>query len=147
LSYPLFIITAMEVAHVREARRLLEKANANLQPKLLSVPEAQELLEEYARVEKLAAFGIASLAGVVDDPSELARATGTTLGRAKDTVATGKVLEHSGELTEALRHGEVSLDQAREIASAERSAPGAAEELLAVAREEAFCVLRTRQPR
>lgn len=142
MSYPLAMITSMEVARVTEAIELLEKANANLQPELLSVPEVRTLLEAYIRAQRLAAFGVAALAGRLDDVSELARATGTSVGKAKETVATAKVLGDSDELSDALRHGDISLDQATEIAAAERSAPGAARGLLAVARDQAFHVLK-----
>ena len=37
----------MEATHVDEAVELLEKANADLEPELLSVPEARERLEAY----------------------------------------------------------------------------------------------------
>jgi hypothetical protein len=79
-----------QLTPVTEAVELLEKANRNLQPDLLSVPQARSLLDAYARAQKLAAFGIAALAGRLDDASELARATGSSLGRARDTVATAK---------------------------------------------------------
>jgi hypothetical protein len=46
------------------------------------------------------------------------------------------------ELSGALAHGDISLDQASEIAKAEESCPGTAEELVAVAQEEAFHVLK-----
>ena len=132
----------MEVALVDEASKVLEKANANLEPELLSAPAARRLLEAYARAQRLAAFGIATLARKLDDAHELARATGTSVGKAKDTIATGKVVGDSDELGDALRHGDISLDQAAEIAAAELSAPGAARGLLPVARDEAFHVLR-----
>ena len=48
----------------------------------------------------------------------------------------------SQELSSALQQGDISLDQATEIASAEESAPGAARELVEVAQKEAFHVLR-----
>lgn len=136
------MITDMEVAPVDEAIELLEKANANLEPELMSGPAARRLLKAYARAQRLAAFGVAALARKVDDASELARMTGTSMGRAKDTVATGKVLGSAEELSDAFRHGDISLDQASEIAKAEESSPGATEELLDVAQEEAFHVLR-----
>jgi hypothetical protein len=132
----------MEVAPVDEAIEPLEKANANLEPELLSVPEAQERLKAYVRAQRLAAFGVAALARKLDDVSELARVTGTSLGRAKETVTTGRILRNSDDLSDALRHGEISLDQAAEIAKAEESSPGAAPELLAVAQGESFNVLK-----
>jgi 5-methylcytosine-specific restriction endonuclease McrA len=142
MSYPPVIITRVEFARVDEAIVLLEKANANLQPELLPLQEARSLMQAYARVQRLAGFGLAALAGMVGDVSEVAKATGTSIGRAKDAVATGEVMQLSPKLGDALRHGEISLDQATEIATAERSAPGSAGELLAVARDETFHVLR-----
>ena len=81
----------MEFSQVDEAVALLEKANANLEPELLPVPVARKLLDTYARAEKLAAFGVAALGRKLDDPSELARATGSSMGNAKQTIATGKI--------------------------------------------------------
>ncbi len=57
-------------------------------------------------------------------------------------MATGKVLGGSVELSAALQQGDISLEQATEIARAEASAPGAAKDLVAVATEESFHVLR-----
>ncbi len=121
---------------------MLEKANANLEPELLPPQEARELLQDYARAERLVAFGVAALAGRLDDASEVAVATGTPVGKAKETVATGQAVGASPELGYALRHGDVSLDQATEIAAAERSAPGSAKKLLELARDKPFLVLR-----
>ena len=142
MSPTLAIITGMEFSHVDEAVELLEKANAELEPELLAAPAARRLLEAYAQAQRLAAYGVAAIARKLDDASELARVTGTSLGRAKDTVATGKVLGDSDDLGAALRQGDISLDQAAEIAKAEESAPGAAAELVGVAREESFHVLK-----
>ena len=125
-----------------EAIELLEKANADLEPQLVSAPLARKLLCAYARAEKLAAFGVAALAPKLADAPELARVTGTSLGKAKAVVATGKVLKASDELNAALEHGEVSLDQAAEIAAAEDSAPGSARELVATARDKPFHALK-----
>ena len=99
MSYPLFIIiVAMDVSYVEQAVELLEKANAELTPQLLPRPAVDRLLAAYARAEKLAAYGVAALAARRDDVSELARITGTSIGRAKAVVATGRALPASGEL-------------------------------------------------
>jgi hypothetical protein len=66
----------MESTHVDEAVERLEKANAELEPDLLSVPEAREHLQVYARAQRLAAFGVAALARKIDEASNLARVTG-----------------------------------------------------------------------
>jgi hypothetical protein len=132
----------MEVAPVQEANELLEKANADLEPELLSSPAARELLEAYARAQRLAAFGVAALARKLNDASEIARVTGTSMGKSKATVATGRALTSADELNDALQQGDISLDQAAEIALAENSSPGAAKELVGVAQEEPFHVLK-----
>lgn len=119
----------------------LEKENANLQPELLSVERARELMAAYARAEKLVAFGLAALSRKLQE-TEVARLTGSSLGKAKGVVATGRAMASSEELSGALQHGDISLDQAVEIASAEESSPGAARELVAVAQEQPFHVLR-----
>ena len=68
--------------------------------------------------------------------------TGRSVGRAKQTVETGRTLRDAPDLTGALREGAISFDQAAEIAKAEEVRPGSTEELLPVARDEAFHVLR-----
>ncbi|MGH2777632.1 MAG: hypothetical protein ACRDJB_03170, partial [Actinomycetota bacterium] len=132
----------MKLSHADEAVAQLEKANANLEPELLSLAAARQQLETYARAQRLVAFGVAALARRIDDASEIARTTGSSTGKAKDAIATGKVLSGSAPLEDALKQGDISLDQAAEIARAEESAPGAAAELLKVAEEESFHVLR-----
>jgi len=127
---------------VTEAIQLLEKANANLEPELLTAESARRLLDEYARAEKLASYGKAVPARRVDDAAAVARATGTSMGVAKKTVETGAALADAPEVGDALARGEVSLDQAGEIAKAEKARPGSATELLSVARDESFHVLR-----
>jgi hypothetical protein len=152
---------AMEVKHVTEreavagvcldegmetqlndAAALVEKTNANLEPELLTVEAARKVLARYARIKKLAAYGEALLAHRLDDAVTVARATGTSMGKAKATVDTGASLEEADEVKEALKGGAISLDQASEIARAERACPGVSGELLAVAQERSFHVLR-----
>lgn len=82
----------MESTHVDEAVAQLEKANANLEPELLSLVAARERLKSYVRAQRLVGFGVAALARRIDDAAEIARATGSSTGKAKDTIATGKVL-------------------------------------------------------
>lgn len=129
-------------ALIDQAIELLEKANADLQPELMAAPEARRLLASYARARKLVDFGIAGLSRKLDDASKLARVTGISTGEAKAVVSTGKDLATSAELSAALQQGDISLEQAGEIAAAEESCPGAATDLVAVAQKESFHVLR-----
>jgi len=125
-----------------DAAALIERANAKLEPAELSSSEARFLMGVYARIERLGAFGVAALSARVDDPSRVARVSGTSLGKARDTVATGSALRSSPELNAALQQGAVSLDQAAEIARAQQAAPGCARRLVKVAKEEPFHVLK-----
>jgi hypothetical protein len=59
---------------------------------------ARKLMADYARAGKLAAYGVAALARKLDT-SEIARVTGTSVGKANEVVTTGKVLEEGGALT------------------------------------------------
>lgn len=136
------MIRGMATELLNHAVELLEKANADLQPELLGSSDARRLLDLYSRVEKLGAFGKVTLARKVDDAAEIARIAGTSIGKAKDTVATAKVLGHTENLNEALKHAEISFDQATEIAKAESSAPGASRQLLETARNRPFHVLK-----
>jgi hypothetical protein len=132
----------MKTTHEARAVESLKKANSELEPDLISIPEAKARMKDFIQAQRLAAFGVAALAGKIDDAESLARATGTSIGKAKETLATSEVLASSAPLNAALRSGEVSLDQATEIARAEGAAPGSAKELLKVAKKESFHVLR-----
>ena len=132
----------METSVLDQAVELLEKANADLAPGLCSARRKRALLERYARAEKLAAFGIATLSAAVDDPVDLARLSGTSVGRARQTIDIGRRLEEEPRLAEAVRRAEVSLDQAGEIAKTEAVSPGATDELLDVARNQDFHALK-----
>ena len=76
----------MQADLIDEAITLLEKANANLEPDLMSRPLARRLLEAYSRVVKLGSFGVAALAPKLEDAPEVARVTGTSVGKAKATL-------------------------------------------------------------
>ena len=132
----------MAGGYLEQAIELLEKANANLEPELLAHETAKEILDAYARAERLAAFGVAALSRKIADSAELARVTGSSMGKARKVVATGRVMAASEDLSAALQHGEISLDQATEIAAAEEAAPGSAQALTVVAKEQPFHALK-----
>jgi hypothetical protein len=134
----------MERQLLGEAVLLLEKANAGLTPRLHSRADAQALLEWYARVERLAASGKAMLAARLGDAEALAKASGTSVGKARQTIETARKVEDAPRLAEAVRRAEVSLDQAGEIARTAGVAPAAVDDLLRVARAGSFGALRDR---
>ena len=129
---------------IADALALIERANAKLRPGELSRPEARSLIDAYGRIVKLGGFGVAALSPSVGDASAVARVSGTSMGKAREAVATGTTIQASPDLDAAMRHGDVSLDQAAEIACAEEAAPGSARKLVKVAQDEAFHVLKDR---
>jgi 5-methylcytosine-specific restriction endonuclease McrA len=132
----------MEFPSMDEAIRQIEKSNIDLEPEVLDAPAVRELLSRYAKAKKLVSYGETMLAAKLDDAAEVARATGSSLGKAKAAVDTGNSLKAADEVRDAFRSGELSVDQASEIATAENASPGSSTELLKVAQEESFQALR-----
>src|SRR5687767_11383794 len=132
---------------VDRAIELLEKATAGLEPELFDSASARVMLERFERVRRLGDFGVAAFARKVDDPAAVSRAAGVPVGQAKATIELGRNLKAAPELGAALAGGAVSAEQAREIASAEASVPGVAEELVKVANSEPFHVFKDRARR
>jgi hypothetical protein len=85
---------------------------------------------------------VASLSFRLGDAAAVARVSGTSIGKAREAVATGTTIQASPDLDAAMRQGAVSLDQAAEIARAEEGAPGSARTLVKVAQDKAFHVLK-----
>ena len=98
----------MGFSDIKEAVTWLEKANADLEPELLSAQAAREQLALYARAEKLTAYGTTVLARRLDDASEVARMSGVSIGKAKAAVDTGKALTEADEVRDAFKGGDIS---------------------------------------
>ena len=130
-----------------QAIELLEKANASLEPELLDSAGARVVLDRYARLRRLADFGVAAVARKVDDAAVVSRAAGVPVGQAKATIELGNNLKAAPELGAALQSGAVSAEQAMQIASAEASVPGITSELVEDANSEPFHVLKDKARR
>jgi hypothetical protein len=137
----------MEFNAVQDAVKSLEKANANLGPELLSADDARELLAVYARAVKLASYGQTALARKIDNAVEVARTLRCLHGQGQGDRGRGQALGDAPEVSDVFKGGDISLDQATEIARAEQAQPGSATELLEVAERESFQVLRERPAR
>jgi hypothetical protein len=137
----------MEFEALDQSTEWLEKANADLEPELMTAEGAREALARYAHIKKLASYGETVLSRKLDDPAELARMTGTSIGKAKETVETAARLRDAQEVDLALKTGDISFDQASEISKAEEARPGSASELLPVAQTDAFNVLKDKARR
>lgn len=127
---------------IADAIEILEKVNADLEPDLLAAADARQLMADYTRAERLAAFGVTTLTRKLTDAAEVARMTGTSMSKARDVVATGKSMAANDDLNLAMQTGSLSMDQASEIAAAVESSPASAAELVGVAQCESFNVLR-----
>jgi hypothetical protein len=125
-----------------QVREKLDQINAALEPELVEASWARTLLDEFVAIRRRADYAIAALALKVNDARTVSRATGTPVGQAKATIDLGHNLKAAPELGAALRSGAVSAEQAREIASAEASAPGVTEDLIEVANSEPFHVFK-----
>ena len=125
-----------------EAIKQIEKSNIDLEPEVLDTPAVQELLSRYAKAKKLVSYGETMLAAKLGDAEMVARTTGVSVGKAKAAVDTGNSLRAADEVREAFKSGEISVDQASEIATAEKASPGSSTELLKLAQDESFQTLR-----
>jgi len=134
----------MEFHSMDEAIRQIEKSNIDLEPEVLDAHSVRELLSRYAKARKLVSYGETMLAAKLDDAAAVARATGVSVGKAKTVVDTGNSLKSADQVREAFKSGEVSLDQASEIAKAEKASPGSSTELLQLAQADSFQALRER---
>lgn len=131
-----------QLAEVKELRQRIDKFIAGLEPELVEASLGRSLMEEFVGIGRCADFVVAALAPKAQDAAALARTTGTSVGQAKATIEMSHNLKAAPELGEALKSGAVSIEQASEIAKAEASAPGVVDELVKVAKEQPFIVLK-----
>ena len=125
------------------ARRSLRQFN-ELDPAALSPIEAKAAIESLACVEKLAASGRLRLLQVLADDEAtadwLAKETGQSRRDAERDITAS---QHIGPATDqALRDGELSAEQAREVTSAAAADPTAEQSLLDSARNESLSELK-----
>jgi hypothetical protein len=126
----------------------------DLDPGLVDGHDAAVLLERFAEGERLCAAAKTLLARRVDETgvwksdghrsaAELvARASGTSLGRARGVVQTAHRVARLSRTEEQLRDGRLSSDQADAIADAASEVPGAEAELLERAATDSLAGLR-----
>ena len=115
------IVTCMEFTAMAEAIKQIEKSNIDLEPEVLEHPIGAGAPVLYARAKKLVSYGETMLAAKLGDAAVVARTTGVSRGKAKAEVGTGNSLKSADEVRGAFKSGELSLDQAAEIATAENA--------------------------
>lgn len=131
-----------------EVEERLRAIVADLDPALLHPNDAVTRLATFDRIERQAAAAKALLAPRAVDSGEwarkgersaqdwLARQHGTSVGEARGLLDTGERLAKLPDTEAALRAGDLSIDQAREVSTAAEKAPAREKELLAAAKVE-----------
>jgi Domain of unknown function (DUF222) len=142
------------LAELQQVVATLAVAVGELDPAVLSGPDAAGLVEVFAQAEKLCGAGKALAARRMADTAVwrtagdrsaahwLARRTGTSIGAAAATIETAERLDRLPATNDAFRAGRLSEVQAREITSAAAGRPQAETELLAVAGRDGVHGLR-----
>jgi len=136
--------------------KALKESVAEAEPATLEGKSAMAMMELYAEAERVAAAGKSLMARRVADsgawrssgersPAHLvASKTGTSVGQAVDVLETAARLSELPQTEKAVRAGELSETQAKEIASAAAAAPQRESELLKVAATEDLTTLKER---
>ncbi len=132
-------MVGMELGTLRDG---LQAAVAGFEPGCLTGAQAVEAVEVFAEMKRLAETGQALAARRVEEANAwqasgsrsvrefLATRTGESPGGVGKLVDTARKLEHLGPTGDAVRAGEVSIDQAAAIARAAEVDPGCERDLL-----------------
>ena len=134
-----------EITALREA---LQVACGGLDPDSVPIPEVVDLYEELHRIENLAAGAKLRLLRLVDQAhmpfgpgvrskeEEIARRTGSSVGKAREAMKTSKRLAEQRGTDDALRKGQLSEEQANTISDAAGKDREAERELLSTAKRK-----------
>lgn len=135
-------------------RTSLERVVAELEPELFDGVDAAALVEQFTAIERLGAAGKALMARRVEESNVwrreghrsaahwMATTTGTTVGQAVGTLEVARSLRELPSTDAAFRSGQLSETQAREVAAAAVTDPGAESALLDAACSETVGRLR-----
>lgn len=147
----LAVAAQLELAEIRAE---LARHAAGFDASVLAPCDAEQVVREAATIENIAAT-LKSLAavraaqggswrreGARSPAHDLARKTGTSVGRAKEALDTAEKLAGLPALDAAARKGDVSAAQAAPIADAASADPTAEERLLAKAKRASYGELR-----
>jgi hypothetical protein len=139
---------------VRVVARQVASLVGALDPVAVGVAHAQQVWDAFDRIERLAANAKTLLADLVASsgswkdsgarsPAEhLARRSGTTVRAARDSLDTSRSLAALPEVTDAMRTGALSSEQAVLIAPAATADPAAEKRLIALAATTSMRSLR-----
>jgi len=144
------------LAELKELRVTLQEIVSKLDPNVLPTSVAVAMVEEFATIGNVADGGKALAGKRVSDSGAwrkngekspahwMAKKTGTSVGAAVGVLETAARLADLPATEEAVRKGELSEVQTKEIASAAAADPSAEKQLLDVAQTEGMATLRQR---
>lgn len=133
-------------ALIDEAAEVLSAAVRGLEPENLEPDDAARLVKTFTALTKLAESGRTIVAPYVEGAglwrrdghrspeAWLAAEAGIPHGEAKAILETGRRLVQAPEVDDAVRDGDLSFDQMKEVAEGAEAEPGAARRLLDAAR-------------
>lgn len=133
---------------LRGVEKELQRTLVILDPEVLEPNTAAKLVEVFGRIERLGAAGKALAARRVADsgvwkkdgdrsPAHwLAKKVGTGVGQAVATIETARRITELPETLEAVKAGELSEVQAKEVVQAASAIPSKEKELLEVPRKK-----------
>lgn len=143
-------------AELKALRDALQGLCAGLDPDAVPVPEVVDLYDDLVAIEHLAAGAklrlLRKLAeapmsfgpGVRSAEEEIARRSGTSVGKARDAISTSRRLQDQPATDEALRAGVLSEDQAKVISDGAGDDGAAERDLLAAAQRADLAELKRR---
>ena len=146
--------SALQLAEVHEQLEVLRGLVGRLEPEAVPLPEAPPMWQAFDAVERLAAGAKTLLAARVDasgaarragdrgTPEYLARTSGTSPGAARGALETSKRLAELPETRAAVRRGELSRQQAEEIAHTASKNPASERKMLNTAKRSSLSELR-----
>jgi hypothetical protein len=146
----------MTITALKRVADDLRSLLADFDPERVSGPDAARLLERYAEIEKLAAAGKLLAARRVESSNvwrrkghrsaaaHVAEATGTGLGPAINTLQAGRQLGSLPATDGAMRNGQLSEAQVKEIAGAAIHRPDTEQELVDAAAKQPLNLLKLR---
>lgn len=139
---------------LEEATALLRRAVDGVEPDMLEPDDAFGLVRAFVAAEKLCAAGrtvvapyigrsrLWARAGYKSPADWLAKEAGLTYAEARAAIETGTRLLRAPEVDEAVRNGELSAAQAKEVAAGAEADPSSAGHLLEVAKQKTLGQLR-----
>jgi hypothetical protein len=135
-------------------RTAMQEATGGFDPQLLTAADCQAVVDDVTAIERMAAHVKALAAarvaetelwrrqGARSPEEDLARRTGTSIGRAKETLQAGRRVRSQAAVDEAARRGELSPEQVAAIADATAADPAAEERLVGSAGRQSLQELR-----